>query len=116
MTDKEQMSKNISIVTWLGYGNYGTSLQSYSLHRKLKDLGYNVNILSEYSYTGKSSISERISNLLRQIKFNTRLYYLQSTKLQKLHKFQKEKYNRKFILTGTQFEDMLTHRRFYHRK
>lgn len=109
MTDKEQMSKNISIVTWLGYGNYGTSLQSYSLHRKLKDLGYNVNILSEYSYTGKSSISERISNLLRQIKFNTRLYYLQSTKLQKLHKFQKEKYNRKFILTGTQFEDMLTH-------
>lgn len=107
MTYNRQMKKNISIVTWLGYGNYGTSLQSFSLHQKLKDLGYNVNILSEYSYTGNLSFSMRLSNLLRQIKFNTRWYYLQSPKLRKLHKFQKEKYNRKFILTGRQFENLL---------
>lgn len=108
MTYNRQMKKNISIVTWLGYGNYGTSLQSFSLHQKLKDLGYNVNILSEYSYTGSSSFSARLSNLLRQIKFNTRWYYLKSPKLRKLHKFQKEKYNRKFVFTDKQFENLLS--------
>lgn len=34
--------KNIAIVTWLGSGNYGTSLQSFALHKKIQMLGYNV--------------------------------------------------------------------------
>ena len=34
----------ISLVTWLGNGNYGTALQSYALYQKLKLLGYDENI------------------------------------------------------------------------
>ena len=37
---------NITLVTWLGSGNFGTSLQSFALHRKLQDLGYSVTFLS----------------------------------------------------------------------
>lgn len=37
--------KNIAIVTWLGNGNYGTSLQSFALHKKIQMLGYNVYFL-----------------------------------------------------------------------
>ena len=36
---------NITLVTWLGSGNFGTSLQSFALHRKLQDLGYSVTFL-----------------------------------------------------------------------
>lgn len=39
-------SKRITLVTWLGSGNFGTSLQSFALHRKLQDLGYSVTFLS----------------------------------------------------------------------
>lgn len=35
-----QREKRIAIVTWLGSGNYGTSLQSYSLVYKVQQLGY----------------------------------------------------------------------------
>ena len=37
--------KNIVLVTWMGGGNYGTSLQSFALHKKLEKLGYNVKFL-----------------------------------------------------------------------
>ena len=37
--------KNVVIVTWIGGGNYGTSLQSFALHKKLSDLGYNTSIV-----------------------------------------------------------------------
>ena len=40
---------NIGIVTWLGTGNFGTSLQSYALHEFLKLRGYNVYLLKEFS-------------------------------------------------------------------
>lgn len=39
------MKKSIVIVTWIGGGNYGTSLQSFSLHRKIENLGYNTSIV-----------------------------------------------------------------------
>jgi len=37
--------KNVVIVTWLGGGNYGTSLQSFALHKALEKIGYNVSFL-----------------------------------------------------------------------
>lgn len=39
--------KKIVIVTWIGSGNFGTTLQSFALHKKLELLGYNVCILSD---------------------------------------------------------------------
>lgn len=42
-----QRSKRIAIVTWLGAGNYGTSLQSYALVYKVQQLGYHTIFLSK---------------------------------------------------------------------
>lgn len=39
--------KHVVLVTWKGNWNYGTSLQSFSLHRVLQDLGYYVKFLPQ---------------------------------------------------------------------
>lgn len=44
--NKNNISKRITLVTWLGGGNFGTSLQSFALHRNLQNLGYSVTFLS----------------------------------------------------------------------
>lgn len=41
--------KKIAIVTWIGWGNFGTSLQSYALHQTLTLMGHEVSILLKYS-------------------------------------------------------------------
>lgn len=38
--------KRIVLVTWIGSGNYGTTLQSFALFNKLEQLGYDVKLLS----------------------------------------------------------------------
>lgn len=37
--------RKISIVTWIGSGNYGTALQSFALHRYLADKGHDVSLV-----------------------------------------------------------------------
>lgn len=44
------MKKRIQIVTWLGNGNFGTSLQSYALYHFLSVKGYDCSILSSFNY------------------------------------------------------------------
>ena len=44
------MKKRIQIVTWLGNGNFGTSLQSYALYHFLSIRGYDCSILSSFNY------------------------------------------------------------------
>lgn len=44
------MKKRIQIVTWLGSGNFGTSLQSYALYHFLSIKGYDCSILSSFNY------------------------------------------------------------------
>ena len=44
------MKKQIQIVTWLGNGNFGTSLQSYALYHFLSIKGYDCSILSSFNY------------------------------------------------------------------
>ena len=39
----------VNLVTWLGTGNYGTSLQSYALHEILKEMDYNVRFVHSFS-------------------------------------------------------------------
>ena len=40
--------KVIGLVTWIGSGNYGTTLQSFALHEKLRLLGYDVFIIGTF--------------------------------------------------------------------
>ena len=57
--------KKISIVTWIGNGNFGTALQSYALQYKLKKIGYDTNILQyfDFSFNLRSSIKSILSFL-----------------------------------------------------
>ena len=42
----------IGLVTWIGTGNYGTVLQSFALHEKLKSMGYSVYIICGFRQAG----------------------------------------------------------------
>lgn len=86
---------NIGIVTWLGTGNFGTSLQSYALHEFLKQRGYNVYLLKEFSEDDlflKNKIKRYISQKKAFIKS-----FLSRTNLKKIYDFNKENYNLKEI-------------------
>lgn len=106
------MKDKISIITWIGNGNFGTSLQSFALHEKLKELGYDVNILTAFS----CKIS--IKNMLKSILFYLGFFKIkeiwrkknlksQSPGKNKLYKFQKEKYQIKSIFTIKQYHRLL---------
>lgn len=53
------------MVTWLGNGNYGTSLQSFALHKILQKYGYNVSFLQNIprKFTYKNQIKLVLSLL-----------------------------------------------------
>lgn len=89
--------KKIVLVTWIGGGNYGTSLQSFALHRILEMLGYNVSFLSNIpkTFTYKNKIKYLLQlvginlNGIRQSLLPSRL----SLKQQKLKCFISNNYN-----------------------
>lgn len=43
------MKKNIGIVTWLGNGNYGTSLQAFALYKFISNQGYDCKYINEFN-------------------------------------------------------------------
>lgn len=54
-----RMNKNIAIVTWIYYQNFGTHLQAYALQQMIRSLGYNNSIISD----------ERIVKKKREVSF-----------------------------------------------
>lgn len=80
------MKKNIVLVTWLGTGNYGTTLQSFALHRKLEMLGYNVCFLR--SFSNQPTFKDKTKNLLGRLGIN-------SNKLKKRLKISKQSLKQK---------------------
>ena len=90
-------SKRITLVTWLGSGNFGTSLQSFALHRKLQDLGYSVTFLSgcPKKFTIKNKIKYVLGLIgvdLSSIKRKIKVEKLTS-KQKKLQRFIQNNYN-----------------------
>ena len=89
--------KNIVIVTWLGGGNYGTSLQSFALHKKLVMLGYHVSFLQ--NIPTRFTIKNKIKYFLQKVgidfdKFKKIIKPIpQTVKQQKLANFVSENYN-----------------------
>lgn len=91
------MIKRITLVTWLGGGNYGTSLQSFALHRKLQDLGYSVTFCTgcPKKFTAKNKIKyllELFGINLSSIKKKIKRSKL-TVKQRKLQGFIKDNYN-----------------------
>ena len=94
--------KNIVLVTWIGGGNYGTSLQSFALHRKLADLGYKTSIVIPFfpiKYNLKS-ILVRILTMLGLSKDKLKILIkgdIRNVKQKKLDKFESKYYNKKIV-------------------
>ena len=101
--------KVIGLVTWIGSGNYGTTLQSFALHEKLRLLGYDVFIIGTFK---PSETIKRVSKyLLGKIgirKYNEEKYcrYLLPYG-NKLYKFQNENYNRERPLLNSEFKKIV---------
>lgn len=100
--------KKIKYVTWIGWGNYGTCLQSYALYKVLKDKGYEVEWLAPFYK--KNWIKSYILLLLEKVGVNewrrkrTHPKTLQDTKILN---FQKENYSVCRIYTEKQYKNML---------
>ena len=97
MVNKNFESKRITLVTWLGSGNFGTSLQSFALHRKLQDLGYSVTFLSgcPKKFTIKNTIKYVLGLIgvdLSSIKRKIKVEKL-TPKQKKLKRFIQDNYN-----------------------
>lgn len=108
-TKKSVERKIICLVTWQGGGNYGTCLQSFSLHKKLQMLGYFVCFLHPFRepFSIKSKVIDimlkiGLYNLLRQIKYG------QSLKLRKRYNFYRKGYNIVYVNTKKQKERLLS--------
>lgn len=91
------MKKNIVLVTWIGNGNFGTSLQSFALHRKLEILGYDVSFLRNFSneFTFKEKVKHILGLIGIDIQKIKRLKECskQSLKKKKLDEFITENYH-----------------------
>lgn len=99
---------NISIVTWLGNGNYGTSLQSFALFQKLMNLGYNVLFLPYFDreFRLKSYLKGVLSNMgVMQVREKRK--YGRTKALRKLYAFQQEKYKISNIYFPKQYKLIL---------
>lgn len=99
----------VCIVTWLGTGNFGTSLQSYALHMKLREMGYDVSILHCFTpddFTFRRRIDKWLMlgrTLLSQMLKGE--YF--SKKQKKIRKFNKQNYCHQIIKTNGQYKGLL---------
>mgnify|MGYP000964514923 CR=1 FL=1 len=99
----------VRIVTWLGTGNFGTSLQSYALHKKLQEMGYSVSILHYFTpddFTFRGRIYKWLMlgrTLLSQMLKGE--YF--SKKQKKIRKFNKQNYCHQIIKTNGQYKCLL---------
>ena len=83
----------ISLVTWLGNGNYGTALQSYALYQKLKLLGYDISFLPYFDrHFRLKSILKGILAVVGILQRRDKKKFEKTKALKKLYAFQKEKY------------------------
>jgi len=83
--------KNITLITWLGEGNFGTCLQSYALNTELAKLGYKVSFLQSipsrlglygWARWGKNTVVELINH-----------YKYKDLQTKKRNNFQRKNFN-----------------------
>lgn len=112
------IKKSVAIVTWIGGGNYGTSLQSFSLHYKLNKLGYNTKIVLPFCLKEKGfrcfvlrilqCLGINYSKLKRILKGDSR-----TVKQKRLDAFEKKYYNRVHVSFPFQLTKLNRHTDVY---
>ncbi len=58
------MRKNVALITWYKYHNYGTALQAVSLYKIIKQLGYGVDVIN---YTPKNNRNYSCDKIYRSL-------------------------------------------------
>lgn len=106
------MKKRIQIVTWLGNGNFGTSLQSYALYHFLSIKGYDCSILSSFNYKHFSlkGYLKMILSALGIMKIRERRKIKKATdsrKLMKLSKFFEHNIRQESVSNRWQYRNLL---------
>ena len=106
------MKKRIQIVTWLGNGNFGTSLQSYALYHFLSIKGYDCSILNSFNYKHFSlkGYLKMILSALGIMKFRERRKIKRVTdskKLLKLRDFFRRNIRQEIISAPCQYRQLL---------
>lgn len=104
------MKKKLVLATWMGkQGNYGTCLQSFALHKKLENMGYDVKIISVYPHRNKYvAIIKNILSLIGVLYIiNIIRKHPKTIKESKLLEFQKSNYNQVEILTKQQMHRLV---------
>lgn len=101
---------NISVVTWLGSGNYGTALQSYALCRKLACLGHCVSFLPFFDRRfGTKSFLKWMLSLSGVMSWRERRKFGKTDALKKLYAFQQKNYSIKRVWFSSQHKKLLEH-------
>ncbi|MCD8184138.1 MAG: polysaccharide pyruvyl transferase family protein [Bacteroides sp.] len=104
------INKRVAIVSWIGTGNYGTSLQSYALHEKLKQLGYQVCILREVKCKlWILHIIKSCLKILRKIFLVKKKNSAPKRYSHKLQRFNREKYNVFRLYSFFDYQYLLRH-------
>lgn len=96
----------VNLVTWLGTGNYGTTLQSYALHEILKEMDYNVRFVHSFS-PENFSLKKRLFFHLKIVVKETLKQFERTSKDKKIRSFNKENYNHVHIHTEQQYRSLL---------
>ncbi|MBR6252124.1 MAG: polysaccharide pyruvyl transferase family protein [Bacteroidales bacterium] len=106
---KVSKKKKVCLVTWLGTGNFGTSLQSFALHKYLENIGFDVELLmpfSEDDFSQKSALRKKYKRL-KTILYNT-LKSKKRPSQSKLAKFNRENYNIRRICSRSGYRNLIT--------
>lgn len=99
---------NVTVITWLGGGNYGTSLQSYALCHKLAFLGYNVSFLLYFDrHFGWKSWVKGCLSVIGLMQWKEKRKYRGTQSLEKLYRFQKENYQIETVYFPWQYQRLL---------
>lgn len=106
------MKKHIQIVTWLGNGNYGTSLQAFALFHFLNTKGYECSVLNAFNYKHFSlkGYLKMVLSALGIMKFRERKKIKRVTdskKLLKLRDFFRRNIRQEIISTPCQYRQLL---------
>lgn len=100
-------NKKIAVVTWIGSGNFGTTLQSYSLLHFLNKQGYNAFFLQAFKQP--FGIKERIFDILYKLRINRLLDNIKPLPLniKKLHRFINKNYSIIRVFSDRQYNRLL---------
>lgn len=100
--------KHIALVTWIGGGNFGTALQSFSLHYYLERKGYKVTLLRYIPRDYSGSSFQFIKSILTYVGVTRLMTSLKARKLppkeKKFNSFVNRYYNLRFLRTEYQFD------------